>query len=258
MKFTGHERDFFEGGEGDDLDYMHARYCSPFAGRFLSVDPLLRLRPAMTSPQRWNRYAYVAGNPLRWIDSTGMFIQLPCTQSAGCAELGLLQDLLAEAGVDVELSVDENGVVGRVGSDLEDSENDTVALLSGLINDETNGVDFAFTNLDLSDHGGAITTSTPGSNVLVTRINPRQVREGLHTAIALSGPLAGSEVLGTGSVGPSAIHEFGHSAAYFSGFPFDELRTRATSNDWALRYENFHRRLLTGPQNFLRLYHDEK
>jgi hypothetical protein len=34
-KFTGHERDLGNpGGAGDDLDYMHARFCSPLTGRF--------------------------------------------------------------------------------------------------------------------------------------------------------------------------------------------------------------------------------
>ena len=35
-KFTGHERDFNEAGQGtaDDLDYMHARYESPMTGGF--------------------------------------------------------------------------------------------------------------------------------------------------------------------------------------------------------------------------------
>ncbi len=40
LKFTGHERDFYADGESDDLDYMHARFCDPRLGRFLSVDPV--------------------------------------------------------------------------------------------------------------------------------------------------------------------------------------------------------------------------
>ena len=68
MKFTGHERDFNQQGEGDDLDYMHARYCDPQMGRFLSVDPVQGTPP---SPQSWNRYAYVRGNPMMYTDPTG-------------------------------------------------------------------------------------------------------------------------------------------------------------------------------------------
>jgi len=71
MKFTGHERDLNRAGQGDDLDYMHARYCSPMLGRFLSVDPLGGVEP---KPQSWNRYAYALNNPLAFTDPTGMYV----------------------------------------------------------------------------------------------------------------------------------------------------------------------------------------
>lgn len=51
---------------------MHARYCSPGLGRFLSTDPVGGSRK---NPQSWNRYTYVLNNPLRYTDPTGMF---PC------------------------------------------------------------------------------------------------------------------------------------------------------------------------------------
>ena len=70
MKFTGHERDLNRPGQGDDLDYMHARYCSPLLGRFLSVDPKTR-RSVTAQPQRWNRYSYALGNPLSYTDPDG-------------------------------------------------------------------------------------------------------------------------------------------------------------------------------------------
>jgi RHS repeat-associated protein len=70
MKFTGHERDLGGAGLEDDLDYMHARYCSPLAGRFLSVDPEGRgSKPGL--PQSWNRYAYAKNNPILLIDPDG-------------------------------------------------------------------------------------------------------------------------------------------------------------------------------------------
>jgi RHS repeat-associated protein len=70
MRFTGHERDLLESGTTDDLDYMHARWCSPMTGRFLSVDPVFSGR-ALQQPQAWNRYAYVIGNPLKYVDPQG-------------------------------------------------------------------------------------------------------------------------------------------------------------------------------------------
>ena len=70
MKFTGHERDLGSAaGTGDDLDYMHARFCSPVTGRFLSIDPGDSARRSM--PQSWNKYAYALGNPVRYIDADG-------------------------------------------------------------------------------------------------------------------------------------------------------------------------------------------
>lgn len=65
-KFTGHERD------SSATDYMHARYYSPGWGRFLSVDPYLDIEQTMKNPQKWNRYAYVRNNPIRYTDPTGM------------------------------------------------------------------------------------------------------------------------------------------------------------------------------------------
>jgi RHS repeat-associated protein len=72
MKFTGHERDLASlAGAGDDLDYMHARHCSPFTGRFLSVD---RAGGYLKATQSWNRYAYSRGNPMKYVDSSGLDI----------------------------------------------------------------------------------------------------------------------------------------------------------------------------------------
>ena len=66
LKFTGHERD-----NGSALDYMHARYYSASVGRFLSADRTVDTEKSMESPLRWNRYAYVMNNPLRYNDPTG-------------------------------------------------------------------------------------------------------------------------------------------------------------------------------------------
>jgi RHS repeat-associated protein len=72
MKFTGHERDLgVLGDSADDMDYMHARYYRPGLARFLSVDPKLNRRAAAKNPQRWNRYSYTAGNPLKYVDPNG-------------------------------------------------------------------------------------------------------------------------------------------------------------------------------------------
>ncbi len=71
LKFTGHERDLASTtGAGDDLDYMHARHCSPVTGRFLSVDPSGESRK-LDKPQSWNRFAYARSNPVTRFDPDG-------------------------------------------------------------------------------------------------------------------------------------------------------------------------------------------
>jgi RHS repeat-associated protein len=70
LKFTGHERDPLGVGTTDDLDYMHARYFSAHLGRFMSVDPDPQ-SVDMARPQSWNKYSYVLGNPLVYVDPRG-------------------------------------------------------------------------------------------------------------------------------------------------------------------------------------------
>jgi RHS repeat-associated protein len=81
MKFTGHERDIVP-GEGQTLDYMHARYSNASVGRFLSVDPIDGY-PA--NPQSWNRYSYVLGNPVNLEDPTGMESSPITCNDSGCS-----------------------------------------------------------------------------------------------------------------------------------------------------------------------------
>ncbi|HLA77180.1 MAG TPA: RHS repeat-associated core domain-containing protein [Vicinamibacteria bacterium] len=65
-KFTGKERDAETG-----LDYFGARYYGSKIGRFTTVDPVLDAKGALANPQKWNRYAYVLNNPMRFIDPDG-------------------------------------------------------------------------------------------------------------------------------------------------------------------------------------------
>jgi len=100
MKFTGHERDLNRAGQADDLDYMHARYCSPLMGRFLSVDPLRSAK--QKTPQTWNRYAYAAGNPLRFVDPTGEApVDFGLAHKAGAIAYNLYQKGLLTPDVNV-------------------------------------------------------------------------------------------------------------------------------------------------------------
>lgn len=73
FKYTAHERDIRESSTSPPLDYMMARYYSATAARFLSQDPVLDVKRSLKTPQLWNRYAYVANNPLRFVDPRGEY-----------------------------------------------------------------------------------------------------------------------------------------------------------------------------------------
>jgi RHS repeat-associated protein len=61
-KFATYERDGTTG-----LDYADQRYYQPGAGRFMTADPYLA-SGGVESPGSWNRYAYVEGDPVNWVD----------------------------------------------------------------------------------------------------------------------------------------------------------------------------------------------
>ena len=72
LKFTGKERDAETG-----LDYFGARYMSSAQGRFTSPDPV---GGHLENPQTLNKYTYVANNPLRFVDPTGLDFYLTCEE----------------------------------------------------------------------------------------------------------------------------------------------------------------------------------
>jgi RHS repeat-associated protein len=67
--FTGKERDSESGN-----DYAMARYNVNLLGRFNSSDPL---SGSIGDPQSLNRYAYVANNPLSFVDPLGLLLKGP-------------------------------------------------------------------------------------------------------------------------------------------------------------------------------------
>lgn len=66
LRFTGKERDAEAG-----LDFFESRYFSSAQGRFTSPDVMMGKPEWLVDPQRWNRYAYVRNNPLKYIDPNG-------------------------------------------------------------------------------------------------------------------------------------------------------------------------------------------
>jgi RHS repeat-associated protein len=54
--------------------YFGARYLATELGRFTTVDPVYTWTENLVDPQRWNRYAYVRNNPLRFTNPDGRCI----------------------------------------------------------------------------------------------------------------------------------------------------------------------------------------
>ncbi|HIK85696.1 MAG TPA: hypothetical protein EYG08_11340 [Myxococcales bacterium] len=72
--YAGHRRH-----ESSGMFYMQARWYDPGAGRFLSIDPLIRTQ---MNPQSANAYSYTENNPTNGIDPTGTHV-LGWTGSSG-------------------------------------------------------------------------------------------------------------------------------------------------------------------------------
>ncbi|MCG8460671.1 MAG: RHS repeat-associated core domain-containing protein, partial [Holophagales bacterium] len=110
-KFTGHERDPGFHSE-TPLDYMHARYCSPVLGRFLSVDPVVQAARSAVLPQLWNRYTYSLNNPLNVLDPTGRVIKF--TNSNADDVQKLLTQLSGKTGLTLEVRDGLLVITGKV------------------------------------------------------------------------------------------------------------------------------------------------
>ncbi len=83
-----------------DLDYMHARYYSPWMGRFLSTDPINSGKPG--APQSWNKYTYGLNNPMKYVDPDGEF----AVTFAVLVGAGIIGGLLAADAANAPESVD--------------------------------------------------------------------------------------------------------------------------------------------------------
>src|SRR5262249_4626247 len=66
QRFTSKERD-----TESALDYFGSRYYSFSQGRFTSSDPVILAAQKLSDPQQINLYTYTAGNPFRYVDTSG-------------------------------------------------------------------------------------------------------------------------------------------------------------------------------------------
>jgi RHS repeat-associated protein len=214
MKFTGHERDIGNARSiADDIDYMHARYYRPLLGRFLSPDPH---KGKALAPGTWNRYAYVAGNPLRYTDPSGTVAVI-----AGCR---VQRADLCSAGTDLlkrtlgssfsKLSVAANGVISLKGVSAADfSKLGTYeAGLAAQISDKHTFALFVGPSPEATAGGGGQTVPTKAGGAKIF-VDPGMFAAGTRMT---------GDVVGTDRT--TLVHETGHSLTII----YPELAARLT------------------------------
>ena len=146
IHFTGKERDSESG-----LDNFGKRYDSSSLGRFMTTDPVVITTERLVNPQQLNLYAYVANNPLRFIDPTGEILQ--CVGNAD-QQKQCFADLQQVAGDAANrLSIDaKTGVVGFDTSGLDLSKNAGAGLVNDLVGSK-NTYDFSIGPTVMTDKG---------------------------------------------------------------------------------------------------------
>ena len=77
---------------------MLARYYSAGLGRFLSVDPSLKIGKNLDNPQRWNRYTYSLNNPVKYFDPDGQDIELSTKGRSGAVKSMLVETATRPSG----------------------------------------------------------------------------------------------------------------------------------------------------------------
>jgi RHS repeat-associated protein len=144
--FTSKERDAESG-----LDNFGARYDSSSMGRFMTPDPVIITPERLMNPQQLNLYAYVANNPLRFIDPTGEILQCVGDDKSRSQCFSDLQQIAGDAKD--RLSIDgKTGVVSFDTKDLDLSKNAGGALVNDLVGSK-NTYDFSVGPTIMTDKG---------------------------------------------------------------------------------------------------------
>ncbi|MFN7940737.1 MAG: RHS repeat-associated core domain-containing protein [Thermoanaerobaculia bacterium] len=210
LKFTAQERDLFAttgaNPAADDLDYFHARVRSPLVGRFLSVDPVQNVKRTMKRPQGWNRYSFVVGNPMKYVDPTGTIFVLAGCESGGnqeqCnASKALLQQALGDSYKNI--SIGKNGELSLTGISASDfGKLGTFQKgLGKLIGDKSTFTLFTGSSPEAKAGGGGQTVGIAGGGANIY-VDP---------AAFASGKTMTGDVLGTAVT--TLVHETGHALA---------------------------------------------
>jgi hypothetical protein len=120
-------------------------------GRFLSPDDVIITPERLTNPQQLNLYAYVANNPLRYIDPTGEILQCVGDAKSQSQCFSDLQQIAGDAAN--RLSMDaKTGVVSFDTTDLDMSKNEGASLVNNLVGSK-NTFDFSVGPTIMTDKG---------------------------------------------------------------------------------------------------------
>ncbi len=72
-RYTGQRQEILLGGV-DGLYFYNARWYDSSLGRFLSADTVI---PQPGDSQAWDRFAYSLNNPVKYVDPTGYWVEIP-------------------------------------------------------------------------------------------------------------------------------------------------------------------------------------
>ncbi|MFZ2493332.1 MAG: RHS repeat-associated core domain-containing protein [Thermoanaerobaculia bacterium] len=229
MQFTGHERDVAVGDPTASLDYVHARYYGSQVGRFLSADPG---GWDSKKPQSWNRYAYVANNPVNKVDPDGRDPVAVAGMAIGYVVGAVLE--VADQGWGWQRPVDYRrvnnaGVGGAMAGLLAGASKGTVfigagggALIGGFMTRKMNGETPTLVNA-ATDYAGGVVAGKIGEK-LGTRMVAGEVEKQTMGAAALNAEsLANNTGLGADKGARAAIEGTKAAGAAAGGAIADPL-----------------------------------
>ena len=216
QRFTGHERDLNGPGEADNLDYMHARYYSPFLYRFTSPDPVLG---SVSRPQSFNRYVYAGNNPLSFVDPDGRAFRLVPIDDAKKKEI-------AERRIGIGVDLDNDDLGFRVDFDAHVLWGYASQLKAGQKGKSGNGV-----ALVIHDY--------PGNQPDAIEVSSRFAKTGVSVGIDENGKVDGSLDLPGNMALVTDGFEVGFAAAVGIGI---EMTATLRRHDKVSKIEQFIRR----------------
>lgn len=220
-KFTGYEEDN-EAGLG--MYHANARSYDPVLGRFMQIDPMSAKYPGI-SP-----YAYVANNPLAFIDPTGMVID-PASQKEWDRQKGYVtrkRDRLQRRANRLRAKAERKGwSANKLNRRLGNTEqrvaslNSTISTLGAI---ESSEQVYSLNNVGNSEGQGYTSYDTESGNIVInyTGNTGNFVHEATHAGQFESGQVA---YYSNGSAAGADLYD--EVAAYTAEFAYDGSSVKA-------------------------------